>query len=78
MPLSKAQIEALDSAIYPFIKKYPGQTLGQIAELPNNEGIKYLDWLIGQDWLRPNTKAEITAYLQHFWKAEWEEIALDG
>ena len=33
---------------------------------------RYLDWLIGQDWLRPGLRARIEAHLQT--RADWKRI----
>jgi len=37
--------------------------------------VGYLDWLIGQDWLRPQLKCEIEAHLET--RAEWHRLADD-
>jgi uncharacterized protein (DUF3820 family) len=41
--------------------KYGGRTLDEIAA--TDEGLRYLDWLIGQEWLREPLKANLKAYL---------------
>lgn len=41
--------------------KYKGWTLDEIAE--SDEGLQYLDWLIGQDFVRPPLLWALTAYL---------------
>lgn len=70
--LHKGEIAALGSIIYPFIKKYPNQSLDEIAE--SDEGLKYLDWLIGTEWLREQSKLEIETYLKHFHRERWEAL----
>ena len=34
--------------------------------------VEYLDWLIGQDWLGPELKADIEAHLET--RAEWHRL----
>jgi hypothetical protein len=41
--------------------KHKGKTLDAIAQ--NDKGLKYLDWLIGQDWVYGRTKAALESYL---------------
>lgn len=41
--------------------KYKGSTLDGIAE--TDEGLRYLDWLIGQDWLKGDLRNCVKAYL---------------
>lgn len=41
--------------------KYEDQTLDTIAS--SEEGLLYLDWLVGQDWLRNPLKRTIATYL---------------
>ena len=41
--------------------KYRGQKLDEIAQ--TDEGLKYLDWLIGQDWVQAPLKTALEAYL---------------
>ena len=42
--------------------KYKGQSLDTIAK--TDRGLLYLDWLVGQTWLKGNLKNDLTAYLQ--------------
>lgn len=46
--------------ILPF-GKHVGKALDSIAS--TDEGLLYLDWLIGQDWVRGQTREALTAYL---------------
>ncbi len=41
--------------------KHKGQTLDEIAE--TDDGLKYLDWLVGQHWLRGDLRNCVEAYL---------------
>lgn len=41
--------------------KHKGKMLDSIAA--SAEGLKYLDWLIGQDWLRDPLRAAVWAYM---------------
>lgn len=43
--------------------KFKGQTLARIGS--SDEGLKYLDWLIGQDWVNGRLKAALETYLEH-------------
>ena len=51
----------LGSIAMPF-GKFKGMALDDIAK--SDRGLLYLDWLVGQPWLKGNLKADITAYLQ--------------
>ena len=42
--------------------KYKGWTLDEIAS--EDEGLKYLDWLIGQEWVRDPLKGNLKEYLE--------------
>ena len=53
--------DILGSIELPF-GKFKGMSLDDIAK--TDRGLLYLDWLVGQTWLKGNLKAEITAYLQ--------------
>ena len=44
-------IECAESAIMPF-GKHKGRSLGDIAD----DDVLYLDWLIGQDWLKADLR----------------------
>lgn len=44
-----------------FFGKYTGKTIDKIAE--TDEGLKYLDWIVGQDWLYDGTREAIKVYL---------------
>jgi len=48
------------SRVVPF-GKYKGRTLDDVASTP--EGLRYLDWLVGQDFVRDDLAAAITTYL---------------
>lgn len=41
--------------------KHSGETLDQIAESDN--GLSYLDWLVGQNFIHGRTKEALVAYL---------------
>ena len=41
--------------------KYKGQTLDAIGS--DNEGLRYLDWLRGQDWVRESLMEALDGYL---------------
>lgn len=41
--------------------KHKGRTLDQVAE--TNDGLRYLDWLVGQTWLRGDLRDSLEAYL---------------
>jgi hypothetical protein len=41
--------------------KHKGETLDRIAE--TDEGLLYLDWIIGQSWVRPRLQEALSAYL---------------
>lgn len=43
--------------------KHKGKTLARIGS--NEEGLCYLDWLIGQDWVNGPLKDALTRYLSH-------------
>ena len=43
--------------------KHKGSTLARIGA--NAEGLKYLDWLIGQDWVNGKLKEALGVYLKH-------------
>jgi len=51
----------LGSIALPF-GKFKGISLDDIAN--TDRGLLYLDWLVGQPWLKGNLKADITAYLK--------------
>jgi uncharacterized protein (DUF3820 family) len=51
--------------IVPF-GKFKGKRCSEI------EDVKYLDWLIGQDWLLSDLKSQITAHLKT--RPEWREL----
>ena len=51
----------LGSIALPF-GKFKGMSLNDIAK--SDRGLLYLDWLVGQPWLKGNLKADITAYLK--------------
>lgn len=43
--------------------KHKGERLARIGS--NAEGLKYLDWLIGQDWVNGRLKDALGAFLRH-------------
>jgi hypothetical protein len=43
--------------------KYAGDTLSQIGQ--TESGLRYLDWLIGRQWLKDPAKTMIKTYLAH-------------
>lgn len=43
--------------------KYKGQTLYDIHH--DDQGLKYLDWLVGQDWIHGRTREAIEAFLSN-------------
>jgi hypothetical protein len=43
--------------------QHRGQTIDQVAR--TDKGLKYLDWLLGQDWLRQEMRNAIEAYVLH-------------
>ncbi len=43
--------------------KHKGHALDDIAN--SNDGLKYLDWLRGQDWVYGRTAEALAAYLDH-------------
>ena len=51
----------LGSIALPF-GKFKGISLDDIAN--TDRGLLYLDWLVGQTWLKGNLKADLTAYLK--------------
>jgi uncharacterized protein (DUF3820 family) len=43
--------------------KHDGKTLARIGS--NSEGLKYLDWLVGQDWVDGPLRENLQTYLRH-------------
>jgi uncharacterized protein (DUF3820 family) len=43
--------------------KHKGERLARIGS--NDEGLRYLDWLIGQDWANGRLKEALGIYLKH-------------
>jgi uncharacterized protein (DUF3820 family) len=41
--------------------KYSGRTLDEIAV--TDEGLRYLDWMVGQEWVRDPLRAALKTYL---------------
>ena len=41
--------------------KHKGRSIDEIAT--DDDGLKYLDWLVGQDWIYGNFKVALKAYL---------------
>jgi uncharacterized protein (DUF3820 family) len=56
-----------DEPILPF-GKHKGEHLSEVP-------VEYLDWLIGQDWLRPALKKQIEAHL--LTRPEWQRLGDD-
>ena len=56
--------------------KYKGRTIASVGR--NDEGLRYLDWLVGQPWLRQELKVQVEVYLHHPSVALGLEAALDG
>ena len=42
--------------------EYRDQTIDQIAR--DTKGLKYLDWLVGEDWVKGNTRKMLEIYLK--------------
>lgn len=56
--------------------KYRGESLRDIAD--DDEGLKYLDWLVGQSWVNGRLKAALEDYLgQPHVKRELDRILDD-
>lgn len=47
--------------ILKFHPKYAGMTLDQVAKY--NDGLRYLDYIVGQSWLHQDTRDHIKVYL---------------
>lgn len=45
------------------------------GEAASDVPVEYLDWLIGQDWLRPELKRQIEDHLRS--RPEWERLGDD-
>jgi uncharacterized protein (DUF3820 family) len=43
--------------------KHKGSTLARIGA--NHEGLKYLDWLVGQEWVDGRLRGALETYLKH-------------
>jgi uncharacterized protein (DUF3820 family) len=43
--------------------KHQGKSIARIGS--NREGLLYLDWLVGQDWVRDNLRMVLETYLKH-------------
>lgn len=43
--------------------KHKGKTLARIGA--NKEGLLYLDWLVGQDWVNGRLREALETYLKH-------------
>jgi hypothetical protein len=43
--------------------QHKGKTLARIGN--NDEGLRYLDWLVGQGWIHGPTRAALETYLKH-------------
>jgi uncharacterized protein (DUF3820 family) len=56
-----------DEPVMPF-GKYKGEPL---ADIP----VSYLDWIIGQDWIKPDLKEQIEEHLQT--RPEWHRLGDD-
>lgn len=67
-------VDTYPDIVWPF-GQFKGQTLAQIAE--TDRGLRYLDWVIGEKWLKNPLKGEVEAYLEKFQKDRWEELLED-
>lgn len=56
--------------------KFKGLTLDKIAE--TDAGLKYLDWLAGQNWLKENLSVPLGVYLKDPAIAESLDRAIRG
>lgn len=76
MPAPKPAKNALPFSAYviPF-GKYRDQSVGQIGG--DDEGLLYLDWLVGQRWLKDETREAIQAYIQFPANADAVEAAVE-
>ncbi len=43
--------------------QHKGKTIARVGS--NDEGLTYLDWLIGQDWINGPLREAIETYLKH-------------
>jgi uncharacterized protein (DUF3820 family) len=43
--------------------KYEGKTMARIGS--SREGLLYLDWMVGQEWVRDGLKDALECYLGH-------------
>jgi hypothetical protein len=43
--------------------KHKGSTLARIGA--NESGLRYLDWLIGQEWVNGSLRSSLETYLNH-------------
>jgi hypothetical protein len=43
--------------------QHKGKTLARIGA--SEEGLRYLDWLVGQPWVHPNLDEALATYLKH-------------
>lgn len=59
--MSSEAFKAAQKFVLRFGKKYNGLNLDKIAE--TDEGLLYLDWLRGQEWVREPLKGHLTAYM---------------
>ncbi len=43
--------------------KHKNKTIARIGS--NDDGLRYLDWLVGQDWVNGRLKEALGVYLKH-------------
>jgi hypothetical protein len=55
--------------------KHKGKTIARIGS--NDEGLIYLDWLIGQPWLKEPLKSHLRRYLTHPSIARTLDVAIE-
>ena len=58
--MASPQFKAAQQCVIPF-GTYTGETIDKIAE--SDDGLKYLDWLRGQAWLKDPLKTHVLNYL---------------
>jgi uncharacterized protein (DUF3820 family) len=56
--------------------KHEGKTLARIGS--NKEGLLYLDWLVGQTWVKDGLKNALEGYLSHLSIAQQLNAYLDN
>lgn len=59
--MSSPEFKAACGAVIPFGRTYKGIAIDKIAE--SDHGLKYLDWLNGQEFLKDPLKTHVANYL---------------